>query len=330
MPYPSLTFAELLENSTRVELEQFVSLLQGYLSAQHNDDGSHTAITVSGDVTAEGDGTFDGNVTADADADGDPDAGSVTDGGQVIIGAFAAPGGAMNRGINGIDMRTNRSGSTISRWRIGASDGGGDVRDLLFQDLIGALAAYTFRVYWDTGTSEYAMEPIDVSPMRLGSDSTGERFTEIHGVIIKASAGYYERGRTAPVGEWTSRTGANFNAADFTASTGNWTVDSADAITYASSIVGKTMTVAFEIVSTDVSATPTELQMVIPGGFTAAKKVRNPVIVSDAGGAAVISYAQVAASGTVISVFPTVNGGNWTLTAGDNTAVIGQITFEVQ
>jgi hypothetical protein len=32
----------------------------------------------------------------------------------------------------------------------------------------------------------------------------------------------------------------------------------------------------------------------------------------------------------VISVFPTVNGGNWTLTAGDNTAVIGQITFEVQ
>jgi hypothetical protein len=323
MPYPSLTFAELLENATRAELEQFVSLLQGYLSAQHNDDGSHTditgdSLTVTGDVTSGGDGTFDDNVTADADGD------------VVIAGAHTAFSVTLNQAIGGLDMRKVTAGTTASRWRVGAADVGGTTRDLIFQDLVGGTDLYAMRLYWDNGAGEYALEPIDVSLMRLGSNTTGERWQSVNTLIVRAFDGYYERGRTAPVGEWTSRTGANFNAADFTASTGNWTVDSADAVTYASAIVGKTMTVAFEIVATDVSATPTELRLVIPGGFTAAKKVRNPVIVSDAGGAAVISYAQVAASGTVISVFPTVNGGNWTLTAGDNTAVIGTITFEVQ
>jgi hypothetical protein len=63
MPYPSLTFAAQLSQATRAELEQFISLLQGYLSTQHNDDGSHAAITATS-VTATGAGTFGGDVVA--------------------------------------------------------------------------------------------------------------------------------------------------------------------------------------------------------------------------------------------------------------------------
>jgi hypothetical protein len=324
VPFPSLTFAELLENSTRAELEQFVSLLQGYLSAQHNDDGSHGTITASGDITGEGDGTFDGNVTADAD------------GTPVEIGNGVGDGGSYSASP-GIRMTY----SDTHDWAVMLGDNfyaGSSRPGMVWKDCAnvsadgtdGFMVLYRSTAVGVTSSEYYLIPATSLNLIYLGADTLGRRIAELNSLLVRATNGYYERGRTAPVGEWTSRTGANFNAADFTASTGNWTVDSADAITYASSIVGKTMTVAFEIVSTDVSATPTELQLVIPGGFTAAKKVRNPVIVSDAGGAAVISYAQVAASGTVISVFPTVNGGNWTLTAGDNTAVIGTITFEVQ
>jgi hypothetical protein len=73
MSYPTLTFASLLSNATRQELEQLVSLLQGYLSVQHNDDGAHTditgdSLTVTGAVAGDT-GTFTGEVTADADGD---------------------------------------------------------------------------------------------------------------------------------------------------------------------------------------------------------------------------------------------------------------------
>lgn len=71
MPYPSLTFAQLLENATRQELEQFVSLLQGYLSEQHDDTGAHTTITVEevgSHLVPTTNGTYDlGKQVANAD-----------------------------------------------------------------------------------------------------------------------------------------------------------------------------------------------------------------------------------------------------------------------
>jgi hypothetical protein len=45
LAYPSVTFTEILSASTRQELEQFTALLQGYLSQQHKEDGSHEDVT---------------------------------------------------------------------------------------------------------------------------------------------------------------------------------------------------------------------------------------------------------------------------------------------
>ena len=80
MPFPGLTFAELLDNATREELEQFVALLEGWLRKQHKHDGSHGAITAdsltavtdsssgaTGAVTAGGAGTFGGDVIANSE-----------------------------------------------------------------------------------------------------------------------------------------------------------------------------------------------------------------------------------------------------------------------
>jgi hypothetical protein len=65
MPYPSLTFAAMLQSATRQELEQFVSLLQGYLSVEHKETGEHRNIsadtiasvlspTGTGEISADG------------------------------------------------------------------------------------------------------------------------------------------------------------------------------------------------------------------------------------------------------------------------------------
>src|SRR4051812_8194933 len=119
MGYPSLTFPTQLSHFTRTELEQLISLLQGYLSVEHTEDGTHRAITadsvtVTGDVTVDGDGTFDGNVTADSD--GDP----------AVLGTLGAGLGT------GLDL-TN---GTFSRWAITALDGTNPVRRLQFRDVL--------------------------------------------------------------------------------------------------------------------------------------------------------------------------------------------------
>lgn len=314
MPFPAGTYInQIVDPAVRAEFEQLYSLYFGYLSQEHKDDGSHGAITADS-ATVTGDGTFDGNVTADAD------------GGPVEVGAFAAPSAIMSRAVNGIDLRVSTTGASASRWRIGASDGGSNFRDLLFQDLVGALSPYTFRVFWD-GT-EYALEPNGpLSLLRLGSNATSTRLTSVDAGFVRALDGYLERGRTVKAGEWTTPA---YNAANFTASAGTWTVDSGDVTTYAYTLVGKTMTVMFAISTTDVSAAPAQLLIAIPGGFTAAKATRNPINVIDAGAAAALGFAIVQAAGTNIILVSNAAGGGWTTTAADNTHVFGQITFEIQ
>jgi hypothetical protein len=92
MPFPSLTFANLLENATRAELEQLVSLFVGYLSAQHKEDGSHSditadSVTVAGDVTATGSGVFGDEVIA-FDGDSLRESGFIS---SSFVGDFALP-----------------------------------------------------------------------------------------------------------------------------------------------------------------------------------------------------------------------------------------------
>ena len=120
-----------------------------------------------------------------------------------------------------------------------------------------------------------------------------------------------------------------FVAGNFTASGSmTWGVDAGDVTTFAYHKIGTRMTVAFQIDNTDLGGTASnELLALIPGGFTAAKSVSALCKITDAGGTPTAGFVYVAASGTTIN-FRKIDDANWTLTAGDNTSVVGQITFE--
>lgn len=126
-------------------------------------------------------------------------------------------------------------------------------------------------------------------------------------------------------GAWITPT---FAAGNFTASTGDWTVDSADVTTHAYYLRGRTLTLSVVIQTTDVNATPADLQLVIPGGFTAAKQVLAFVDLIDAG-TRQYGLARATAASTTVA-FSQGDAGNFTTTSSDNTYVRGQITFEVQ
>ncbi len=144
--------------------------------------------------------------------------------------------------------------------------------------------------------------------------------------FLNATTGVYERGRQeGAMGEWIAVT---FAAGNFTASAGNWTLTSPDQLALSYTLVGKTMTVSWALTATTVSVTPAQLKITIPGGFTAATRMANSFLYND-NGTVGVGYGSVAAGSTFIFLLKDTAGTAWA-TATDNTAVEGQISFEVQ
>ena len=54
MPFPGLTFNDMLPPNIRQEFEQFTSLLHGYLGDQHKDNGSHKDVTADSVASTDG------------------------------------------------------------------------------------------------------------------------------------------------------------------------------------------------------------------------------------------------------------------------------------
>jgi hypothetical protein len=131
--------------------------------------------------------------------------------------------------------------------------------------------------------------------------------------------------RIAVAPAWTS---PSFSAGNFTANNSmTWTVAEGDVGTYAYQIQGKRMVVSFVLSSTTVGGTPsTQLLIAIPASKTATKTMITPVRISD-NAVDKIGFAQVTASGTTIAI-SLVDGSAFTA-ATNNTAVQGQITFEI-
>jgi len=81
---------------------------------------------------------------------------------------------------------------------------------------------------------------------------------------VVASGTIRERGRAVAMGEPII---VAHNAAHFTATSGTWTVEAGDLWSFWYTIIGKSMIIAFDIVTSSVSATPTDLRILIPGGY---------------------------------------------------------------
>jgi hypothetical protein len=108
-----------------------------------------------------------------------------------------------------------------------------------------------------------------------------------------------EQGRAIGMGVWVD---VAYNGSNFTGGGGgSWIVHTGDVLALWYFLVGKVLTVGFDIVGTTTVA-PTFVQFVMPGGFTAARNAKVPIAWFD-GTSWARGHAAVAASGTVIKLF---------------------------
>lgn len=120
-----------------------------------------------------------------------------------------------------------------------------------------------------------------------------------------------------------------YDSSNFGALSGTWGVDLADQSTYSYVIIGKVLTLWFQIGQTNVSAA-SNIFINIPGGYIAASATQSFIRVSDAGGANVVGLATTISGATRVLFYPTVAGGTWAITSSNNTNVAGQVTIPVQ
>jgi hypothetical protein len=129
--------------------------------------------------------------------------------------------------------------------------------------------------------------------------------------------------------EWTTVAYASGN---FTGSGSmTWTVDSGDQAAFRYRVVGKTMTVFFDIRTTTVAGTPsTSLQIAIPGGYALANDNESfQMIRIFDNGTPAIGYAAVRNTGAGIQLQRTIDGStNWSA-ATNTTSVQGTVDFQV-
>lgn len=121
-----------------------------------------------------------------------------------------------------------------------------------------------------------------------------------------------------------------FAAGDYTAPPTTWTLAAGDVSAQAWRLSGRTMTVAFLLLTTSVGAgTAGELLIgnAAWGGFVATKPMREPFAYNDNGGAETIGMARVVAAGVAVAL-RRIAGANWSA-ATNTTELQGRITFEV-
>lgn len=309
MAFPNGSYINQIgDSAARAELEQFYSLLQGWLAAEHDEDGRHTDITadsihVAGDVDLTGDLLTDDEVHAfegSTRESGFVDPASVT--GDVHTAAVRVGG---TSGLF-LQLRPAQSpyttGNEIALWLLGFST----VKPILrFGSLGGTLTLL------DGGSGSSLTIGSALDPMTA---------------IVASEQGFFEGARGAAIGQWIANP---FDAGNFTASLGVWTVGSGDVNVNRYMLVGKTLWWQLDLVTTTVSA-GASLRATLPASLTCAvTNMPQLTRVSDAGAAAVPGLALVSTGLTYVEFRADVNGGNFSI-ATNTTVVQAILTIEVQ
>lgn len=313
---------------TLVEGSQLVSSWLDYFKKGGSAAGSAGSTVISGTFIPQQTGTFEGDVVANA---------GKASGGEYETSLRASYVNSSTQGPAAVLGRSDKSYT----WRIvadtlfGAS--GGRSRLKWIPSTVTSYAmALMERALGASGAAFYLLPGRGGIPLFLGDydGQSGEtppdnRIEAILANNIMALSGVYERSRTVRMGEEVDVT-SSYTLSDFTATTGNWTVDRADILNLSYAIIGKKLTISFTITATDVSAGTAELLMKIPGGFTSARRVDSMALAVDAGGNAEAIQQYVTAGGNQIHFARLSGAGNWSATTGDNTNVVGQIEIEIQ
>lgn len=161
--------------------------------------------------------------------------------------------------------------------------------------------------------------------LKLFTGASGSpRLTVSAGGDASFSGTISERGRSTPLGEWTS---IAYSAGIFTSNTGTWTVDSGDVATLAYTFIGKTAVIIFNIQSSSVGGVGSDLMITLP--FTSSSThgtVANSISYSE--NATFDSGYAVITAGSTLLRLRKINNGNWGVTA-NATSVYGMITIPI-
>ncbi len=319
MSFPSFNDLSAFTSNAAHAIEEFISYLWGWASAQHKDDGSHAAVTADSITT----GTLTVNAPSVASQ------GNVS--GNLIptvdrtysLGAFSSTAPVV--------PLTWKDGYFGSHLYLGVTSSGG-VPITAWTATLGSAV-----ISWQPALTGQIMQWANASGtpvVSISPDSLlGIYLSSIAGIsagtFVSATSGYKERSRSTALGEWIDVT---YNSANFTASSGTWTVDNADQILYRYTLIGQTMILAWELDTTTVSGGQAQLRIAIPGGFVAAKSVTQGGLIYSDNGAAFVSGGNIftsAGSGFVAMEPGALGAGTWSA-ATNTTQVRGVFTFEIQ
>jgi hypothetical protein len=131
----------------------------------------------------------------------------------------------------------------------------------------------------------------------------------------------YEKQRTTPLGHWIP---IPYNAGNFTAATGAWTVEAADVEMLAYTLIGRTAIVAFNIFGSSVSAATQTLRIALPVTAAAPSAV-TPFHGFD--GAWLIGAAQPSGATLILRKDP-FGSTNWATTT-NGTHLYGRAEFSI-
>ncbi len=317
-----------LGNAVANELVAIVGDVQVWSAAEHNDDGTHKALTtdtLTTTSTVETGG--DVNVTGDVNATGAVSAGSgvVKLGGSIGSAATSGaigPGVEIHGGASGPYVRLISCIESLQRQFVA-----------LWNDTETGTLYRPLQVRHETVAGTFNLMPGPITnvtvPCYLGSKFDGSDNGRWTGAYLKncdSVNGYTERGRTAKIGDYTP---VAFNAANFTGVGQTWTVASGNVIEFKFRRTGKTLRGKVFLQATSTGgAGATELDIVLPDGVTAAG--RNPgVIWLNMNGTYEWGTTQTSDGGTVLKVFrqdPASTFGSFTGTLG----LRGEFEIEVQ
>ncbi len=118
----------------------------------------------------------------------------------------------------------------------------------------------------------------------------------------------------------------SFNAAEWTASTGTWTVASGNLTTETMTQRGKLLRYSVFVSGTTTSATPATLRRTIPGGFTSARSERM-MGESINSGVGAVGMMDVVSASAFLSLYRDTAGTAWSAAATQG--FIGQLEIEV-
>jgi hypothetical protein len=178
MPFPGGTYLSQLTGAVKAELDQFYALLEGYLRVQHNEDGTHAAITADS-VTATGDGTFAGDLIArSGDADGECTLGDV---------------GAVDDGLDGIGITGGVRLGGDTGWVVGvkpaSSPGTSTDTEVRIWDLNNLVAGVSaLRLFYYTASSFWTLGIEAGGALALGENASGKRLSEVNAIAVTASS----------------------------------------------------------------------------------------------------------------------------------------------